>query len=267
MLVESALLLFAAPWPTGEGTSPLAERLAPPAGFARVDLPEGSFGAWLRQLPILPGRPDVLLFDGKKKRNQEAHALVADVDVGERDLQQCADAVMRLFAEWQWAANAGGDVCFHFTSGHAVRWEDYARGVRPIVRGSTVRFVANAAEDRGYASFRRYLEQIFTYSGTASLEKDLAPVADARGIEAGDVFIRGGFPGHAVLVADVAENAAGDRAFVLVQSYMPAQQIHVLRNPASAEPWYRVRSTEKLETPEWTFEWSDLRRFRRSGCR
>ncbi len=55
------------------------------------------------------------------------------------------------------------------------------------------------------------------------------------------MFIKGGFPGHAVLVADVAENATtGEKRFLLVQSYMPAQQMHVLKNPAAADgsPWY-----------------------------
>jgi hypothetical protein len=76
------------------------------------------------------------------------------------------------------------------------------------------------------------------------------------------VFIQGGFPGHAVLVADVAEDARGRRAFLLVQSYMPAQEVHVLRNPAApASPWYTARSSGVLETPEWVFRFADLRRF------
>jgi hypothetical protein len=39
---------------------------------------------------------------------------------------------------------------------------------------------------------------------------------------------------------------------------------HVLRNVKDDKmnPWYEVNSTDKLYTPEWTFEWSDLRRFK-----
>lgn len=76
------------------------------------------------------------------------------------------------------------------------------------------------------------------------------------------MVIQGGFPGHAVLVADVAENERGERAFLLLQSYMPAQQIHVLQGPNPAQPpWYPSRSAGELETPEWSFEYRDLYRF------
>ena len=101
------------------------------------------------------------------------------------------------------------------------------------------------------------------YAGSASLARQLRPVTDTRDVQPGDVFIKGGFPGHAVMVADVARGAGGRRAFLLVQSYMPAQEIHVLRNPAggSLAPWYDVPSGVSLVTPEWTFDPGAHRRF------
>jgi len=44
---------------------------------------------------------------------------------------------------------------------------------------------------------------------------------------------------------------------------MPAQDIHILKNPGNPElsPWYIVGKGERLITPEWIFEWKDLRRF------
>ena len=78
----------------------------------------------------------------------------------------------------------------------------------------------------------------------------------------GDVFVEGGFPGHAVIVLDVAENAHGERLFLLAQSYMPAQDMHVLRAPGCQhKPWYSAAFKGNLETPEWTFERGDLRKF------
>ncbi|MDA8020505.1 MAG: DUF4846 domain-containing protein, partial [Thermoanaerobaculia bacterium] len=66
----------------------LEERIAPPPGYQRIAAPDGSLAAWLRELPLRPGRPDVRLFDGSLKRNQSAHHAVFDLDVGSRDLQQ-----------------------------------------------------------------------------------------------------------------------------------------------------------------------------------
>lgn len=268
-LASIPLLLLALPaladyaWPGAQGGGgTLAGRIAPPSGFRRAAAPAGSFTAWLRGLPLQPGRPPVHLFDGRLKGNQEAHHAVVRLDVGPRDLQQCADAVMRLRAEFLRDRGCEADVAFRFTSGDRAAWTDWRRGLRPKIAGNRVTWRATAAADGSYASFRRYLDTVFNYAGSSSLSRELEPVADPARIEAGDVFIHGGFPGHAVLVADVAEDGRGRRAFLLVQSYMPAQEVHVLRNPSDpASPWYPARASGILETPEWTFRYEELRRF------
>src|SRR4029078_1039254 len=91
----------------------LESRFAPPPGARRVEVQAGSFGAWLRGLPLLPERSPVMLFDGTKKPRQDVHAAVVDIDVGTRDLQQCADAVMRLRAEWLFAAGRTPESAFN----------------------------------------------------------------------------------------------------------------------------------------------------------
>lgn len=82
-------------------------------------------------------------------------------------------------------------------------------------------------------------------------------------LAAGDVFVRGGFPGHAVMVMDVAENNNGRRIYLLAQSYMPAQDIHILKNPAAANvsPWYAVTAEKIIQTPEFKFRRSELKRW------
>jgi hypothetical protein len=106
------------------------------------------------------------------------------------------------------------------------------------------------------------MDQVFAYAGTYSLDRELdgARIADIR---PGDVFIKGGFPGHAVLVADVVENESGEKRFLLMQSYMPAQEIHVLKNPAATDgsPWYGTDFGPVLVTPEWTFSKDQLKRW------
>ena len=238
----------------------LESRITPPTGFSRMPQSETKFAAWLRGMPLLAGNPNVHLFDGSLKGNQRAQAAVLDLDVGSRDLQQCADAVIRLRAEFLWARKR--DISFNFTSGHPARWYDWQQGKRPKIQGNRVTWVQRADPDNSYASFRKYLNIVFAYAGTHSLQRQMEKVADPTLVQGGDVFIQGGFPGHAVLVMDVAINAAGERMFLLAQSYMPAQQMHLLRNPGSdLSPWYPAKNEGTLKTPEWTFQYTDLRRF------
>lgn len=265
LLFPAAVAAEPRPWPTGDVDGSIASRLSPPAGFTRGALPKASFGAWLRALPLRPGRPPVHLFDGRLKGNQEAHHAVVAIDVGPKDLQQCADAVMRLRAEWQRASGREDELCFRFTSGDAVAWTRWRDGERPRV-GSTVTWARGEPKDASYAGFRRWLDEVFNYAGTTSMAHD-TPRADLRSLAPGDVFVHGGFPGHAEIVLDVATDARGAKAFLLGQSYMPAQEIQVLRNPATpGRPWYLATADGALVTPEWTFAWSELHRFRDGAC-
>jgi hypothetical protein len=261
-LVLGAPLVY--PWlPDAGPRETLEQRVPPPPGYTRLEMPEGSFGAWLRALPLRPPGARVHLYDGREKRFQAGAFAVLDLDVGTRDLQQCADAVIRLRAEWLWAAGRAHEVAFNFTSGHRARWSDWAAGKRPVVEGAKVTWEGRGQPASSHAAFRAYLDTVFTYAGSASLERELVPVADPALVEPGDVFIRGGHPGHAVLVVDVARDAAGARVFLLVQSYLPAQEVHLLVNPGSpGTPWYPALRQGQLITPEWVFEREVLRRFR-----
>lgn len=221
----------------------LGERIAPPPDFERVPAEAGSFAHWLRGLPMkAPGAP-VLTFTGKQKARQDVHTDVIDIDVGDRDLQQCADAIMRLRAEWLYSARRDKEIAFNDT------------------KGKRLKFASRTKRD--YPGLRRYLNYVFAYAGTYSLERELKPTAIEE-LQIGDVFIRGGFPGHAVLVADMVENRdTGEKRFLLLQSYMPAQDIHVLKNPAASDgsPWYATGFGETLITPEWVFPKNQLRRW------
>ena len=66
--------------------------ILPPTGYTREVCDEHSFAAYLRQLPLLPKGSKVLLYNGQEKRNQAAAFAVVDMEIGNRDLQQCADA-------------------------------------------------------------------------------------------------------------------------------------------------------------------------------
>ena len=243
----------------------LDRRFAPPAGFVRNQVAPGSFAAWLRGLPLKPEGTAVFLHTGSPKGRQDVHAAVIEIDTGTRDLQQCADAVMRLYAEWQFARGDARRIAFNDTGqGRPMPFTLWAVGERPRADGRALVWTKRAPPDASYASFRRYMDTVFAWAGTHSLERELAPVADGR-VEIGDVIIKGGFPGHAILVADMAEHpATGERRFLLIQSYMPAQDMHVLKgvDTPDGSPWYRLERDKALVTPEWTFPPGSLRRWR-----
>lgn len=224
----------------------LEQRIAPPSGFERIPGGEGSFAHWLRQLPMKPAGSVVMLFNGKEKPNQSAHMHVFNIDVGKRDLQQCADAIMRLRAEYLYSMGRHRDIAFNFTNGKRV-------------------YFTRKYRNRNYKNFRKYMNLIFAYAGTYSLEKELKPVA-LEDMQIGDMFIKGGFPGHAILVADMVQHpSTGEKRFLLAQSFMPAQEIHVLRNPADpGSAWYSMDFGEILDTPEWDFLPKHLKRFPKS---
>lgn len=249
---------------TASGRTDVHERFATPAGAKRAIVSAGSYAHYLRHLPLKPHGDPVLLHNGQPKMRQDVHAAVLDISTGSKDLQQCADAVIRLRAEYLFVNGREEEIAFDLTSGFRVSWERWREGERVRVDGNACSWYAGAAKDHSHAQFQRYLEFVFTYAGTLSLSKELQAAAQFP-IEAGDVFVRGGSPGHAVIVLDVAEGTDGTRWFLLGQSYMPAQDIHVLKNlgdPASGA-WYRYGAGSELATPEWTFAWSDRKRWPR----
>lgn len=240
----------------------LLQRFSPPSGFQRIPVDPASFASYLRHLPLKsPGSP-VLLYDGQEKGNQTAHVAVVDLPIGKRDLHQCADAIMRLRAEYLWHSKQYKEIHFNLTNGFRVDYERWRKGGRVKVTGNRTEWVQSAAASNSYAVFWKYLELVFSYAGTLSLSKELE-TAPMEGLQIGDVFIQGGSPGHAVIVVDMAFDADANKVFLLAQSYMPAQEIQILKNPANSDgsPWYRTISAGAIDTPEWTFATSDLKRF------
>jgi hypothetical protein len=253
------------PWLVGqEPTTSIASEIPPPAGYERVTVEANSFAHWLRNLPLKKKETPVYLYDGRKKGNQRAHFAVVNIDTGTRDLQQCADAVIRLRAEYLYSKNLYPAIHFNFTSGDKASFTQWAAGYRPSVNGNNVQWIKCADQNSSYTNFRRYLTTVYIYAGTYSLSKELTLRKDIHKMEIGDIFIEPGFPGHAVIVVDMAENNQnGTKVFLLAQSYMPAQDIHVLKNHNNAglSPWYNLDFGSILRTPEWTFKSSDLKYF------
>jgi hypothetical protein len=262
-----SLVLSGVPQETAALIDPLGmtieARFPAPAGFEREAVAGDSFAAYLRLLPLKPHGALVKLYDGRVKPNAGVYAAVVALPIGRRDLHQCADAVIRLRAEYLFARGRYEDIRFRFTNGFLAEYSRWRCGERIVVRGSHVSWGnAGRAGDR-LEDFWRYLETVFSYAGTASLARELlaAPGDDPQ---IGDVFIQAGRPGHAVIVVDHALNRrSGREVFLLAQSYMPAQEIQVLNNPSDRGlgPWYAADFGGTLRTPEWIFTSGNRMRF------
>jgi hypothetical protein len=191
------------------------------------------------------------------------HAAVIDMDVGQKDLQQCADAIIRLRSEYLFKTGQYMKIHFKLTNGFPVPYSEWIKGLRARVTSDQCTWRQIAHPENSYPVLREYLEFIFTYAGTLSLSKELEPVV-IENINIGDVFIKGGSPGHAVIVVDLcAHSDTGKKLFLLAQSYMPGQEIHFLKNYSepNISPWYSASDPDLSVTPEWVFRTSQLRRF------
>lgn len=241
----------------------IEDRFQVPAGYERIEHSVNSFGKYLRQLPLKVAGSRVLFFDGNPKEKENVYDAVIDLPIGSKDLHQCADAVMRLRAEYLWNQKRFEEIHFNLTNGFRVDYSEWMKGKRIIVKGNKTYWSQSTAASNTYKDFWKYMELVFTYAGTLSLSKELK-VIDIKDLEIGDVFIRGGSPGHAVIVVDVAINPENQKKlFLLAQSYMPAQEIQLLKNPnnKSISPWYSADFGGELQTPEWVFTKDELKRF------
>jgi hypothetical protein len=237
--------------------------IAVPDGYSRLVVPDSSFGKWLREVQLKKDKT-VYLYNGIEKGNQSAQYAVLNVSVGKENLQQCADAVMRLRAEYFFSRGEYSQINFKASDGTLLSFSDWQDGYRYHLQGNKlVKRQSNLLCNNLRQCFDAYLRVVFSYCGTASLQQSLQRVEDIRDIRAGDVWIEGGYPGHAMIVVDVAANERNEKIFLLAQSYMPAQDIHVVRNPANDKsPWYAVPNGRPLYTPEWTFGGKGLYRWK-----
>lgn len=243
----------------------IKERIKTPEGYIRIKPSENSFGEYLQNLPLKKHGSKVLLYNGEIKKPEDVYVAALTIDVGEKDLQQCADAVMRLRAEYLFSQNKYDSIHFNFTNGFNADYETYAKGYRFQFKGNSVTWKKTKDKDYSYKTFKKYLEVVYTYAGSASLTKELEKVKSLDDLKIGDVFIQGGSPGHAVIVVDSAKSKVSNEViYLLAQSYMPAQDIQILKNPEeeSLSPWYSNKIKDKLYTPEWVFKKTDLKRFK-----
>lgn len=238
----------------------ISSRFLVPSEYEREYYPEDSFGTYLRSLKLKEMGAPVFLYDGREKFVQ-SYISVIDMPILPQDLIQCADAVIKLRAEYLYSQKKYDEISFDLTNGMKVPFSKFMNGERIKVSGNkTVWIKGKYKTGHGREVFDEYLKFIYTYAGTLSLSRELNK-ADIKDIKIGDVFIQGGSPGHAVIVVDIAVNRkTGEKIMMLAQSYMPSQELHILKSIFDISPWYKIED-EKLVTPEWLFEKGSLKKW------
>jgi hypothetical protein len=240
-------------------------RIKAPKGYHwRIEEPE-SFGEFLQNLKLEPAGTQILDYKKKPISNQSEHVAIKK-DIGSKDLQQCADAVIRLRADYLWEKDKKEKLAYHFTSGDLYEWNDYKNGIRPVlVSNSKVQFEELASFDDSYEGFKKYLEIVFNYAGTISLNKETTKVKQNQEIKTGDILVTPGSPGHAVIIVGSAENESGEKVYLLAEGYTPAQSIHILTNPFNKQlnPWYKLDLTKSPTiTARYSFTETNIRAFK-----
>jgi len=216
-------------------------RFNTPVGFERVK--SDSWGEYLQNLPLKPNGSKVKHFDGTYKSNTSAYCAVVDLPLKGNRNHQCADAVMRLRAEYLFSQKRYDEIEFVYVSGKVANYKTYLKG-------------RTATKDNLWS----YLCGVFAYANTYSLNKQMTS-KQTKDLSIGDVFIIGGFPGHVVIVVDKCINDKGEVKFMLAQSYMPAQDIQILVGDNGEDPWYSLDFGEYLNSSEYTFSKDDLKTF------
>jgi hypothetical protein len=234
-------------------------------GYVRDTPQVGSFSAYLQNLPLKQDNNVVYTYEGKPRWYQDSHFAVVKLDVGKKNLQQCADVIIRLRAEYLFAQNRNQEISFHFTNGDTASYQKYLQGYRPIPDGNVVQWVKKEPSTSSVPVLHQYLEMVYTYAGTASLAQELKKVKRFEEMEIGDVLVKPGVPlGHAVLIVDSARHPqTGEKIFLIAQGNTPAEEMHVIKNFDQPEltPWWKIPADRTFRIQGTEFRDEDIRRF------
>ncbi len=236
------------------------------------------YSKWLLDLELYPQGHETRYYNGDVKYNSSQICvgvlkmdLVGAFTKGGKevpsDLQQCADACIRLWAEYLWKNKQYEKIHFKGGNGFVYEYTKWAAGYRVhFDKNWHATWSKDAQPDHSYATFRKYLSLVFTYCGTLTLSKELKK-AEATDLRPGDILIYGGSPGHALTVMDVLRNKkTGQLRVMFSQSYMPAQEIEILASPDDNNaPWFDIDIEKRpwVNTPQWYFDFNNKSNFRR----
>lgn len=227
-----------------------------PDGFKRTSVATNSIGEYIRKIKLKDDGTEVKYFNGKTCKSVES--AVFDFDVGNKDLQQCSDSILRVYSEYYFANAQYDKINFNLTNDMPMNYIDWREGKRMLALREFAKMIKILPYDDSYKNFRKYLESLMNYAGTKSMAKESEKIKLSE-MTVGDTLIN---DAHAVLVVDEAINEKGEKCWLFAQGYMPAQDFHVLENPKHYDDvwYYESEFDDEIRTTSYIFTKEDIYR-------
>ncbi len=209
--------------------------LLPPEGFQRTNNASGSYGDYLRSLPIRSDNKIALWTGAHLPNNTYSTLAVLDLPLlFNENLEQCADFSMRL-------------------------WGDYLKQSKKLNELALYDFYGNKKPfSKSGRSYLGYLRWHMAYSNSYSIKLGAKPVRLLSDLQAGDMFVQNqgneGI-GHVSVVIDQAENEFGHKLYLVGYSFMPAQQFHIEKasEEHGIDGWFTADGYERFAKEQFGF--------------
>lgn len=243
----------------------ISTRFKVPEGYVRVQTEEGSFEYYLQNFSLKKYGEKAYHYNGKINKNAPKFG-VFDNEITPKNLEQCADAIMRLWAEYLYYQGEYDRISFNFVNGFECNYVNYAEGNRVKIDDSICYWYKGAEKDYSYETFRKYMDLVHNYANTSSLQKQ-AEYVHYEDIRIGDIFVMSAAQmnknlGHAVIVVDMCVNPeTGDKLFLIAESTTPASETYVVTDKEGS-PWIKLGEFGTLNTSNWTCPGEYIRRLK-----
>ncbi len=201
-------------------------------GFTREPAADGSYAAYLRDIPLKSKGAKLHLHSGMVAKHQFLAAAIVDQPLLNKN-EQCADVAIRLRAEYLWQNGRYDEICF------------------TDVHDSILCYCCDTVPaDSLRSCFEAYLTgEVFEWCNTSSLYGETVP-RQFIDVQAGDILVHPAEPGedygHAIVVVDVARDAKGRVAILCLEGNTPAREKHIVRNKwLWRDPWFIIDKNDK----------------------
>lgn len=241
----------------------LMTRVLTPNGYSRMTVGNGTFAQFIREYQLKENGSKVLLYDGKEKSNQTTAAAVFMLPLEAKNLQQSADSIMRVYAEYYLSIKQYDKICFGYSDGFKAEYVKWIEGNRISVSNSGTKWVKKAEKDESYESFKEYMRMVFAYAGIWTMKDESTSISLGEA-QIGDVFFDTKDGGRVAMIVDICQGEDGRKAYLLASGGKPAQEFELLANPLHTDdPWYYEEEiAAQVDTPEFTYKSDSLRRLK-----